>query len=33
MIEELRRDYGRMVGMIMGEVPGFEMVLESIVAL
>ncbi|MEP6508019.1 MAG: nucleotidyl transferase AbiEii/AbiGii toxin family protein, partial [Gemmatimonadales bacterium] len=32
MAEELRRDYTRMVGMIIGEAPRFEDVLESIAA-
>jgi hypothetical protein len=33
MLEVLRRDYGRMVGMIIGEPPGFDEVMESIAAL
>jgi hypothetical protein len=30
MLEDLRRDYGRMAGMIIGEIPRFEDVIESI---
>ena len=30
MLEDLRRDYGRMAGMIIGEPPDFEAVMESI---
>lgn len=33
MIEDLRRDYGRMAGMIIGQAPRFEDVMESIAAL
>jgi len=33
MAEELRRDYGRMVGMIIGPAPGFEEVMASIASL
>lgn len=33
MIEELRRDYGRMAGMVIGDAPKFEDVLASIAAL
>jgi len=33
MIEDLRRDYGRMAGMIIGEPPGFEEVMRSIAEL
>ena len=32
MLEDLRRDYGRMAGMIIGDAPGFEVV-ASIAAL
>jgi hypothetical protein len=30
MLEELRRDYARMAGMIIGDVPRFEHVIDSI---
>jgi hypothetical protein len=30
MAEELRRDYGRMTGMIIGDAPRFEDVMASI---
>jgi len=33
MTEELRRDYGRMAGMIIGNAPSFEDVMESIISL
>jgi Nucleotidyl transferase AbiEii toxin, Type IV TA system len=33
MLEPLRRDYGRMVGMIIGDAPGFDAVMASIAAL
>jgi hypothetical protein len=33
MIEDLRRDYARMAGMIIGEPPGFDEVMTSITAL
>ena len=33
MIGELRRDYGRMAGMIIGDAPGFDEVMASIGAL
>ena len=33
MVEELRRDYGRMAGMIIGDAPRFEEVMASITAL
>lgn len=33
MIADLRRDYGAMAGMIFGEVPDFETILETVVSL
>jgi hypothetical protein len=33
MIEDLRRDYGRMAGMIIGDPPGFDEVIASIAVL
>ena len=33
MAEELRRDYGRMTGMIIGDAPRFEDVMASIASL
>jgi hypothetical protein len=33
MVRELRRDYERMTGMIIGPAPGFENVIQSIRAL
>ena len=33
MIEDLRRDYGRMTGMIIGDPPAFDEVMQSIAAL
>jgi hypothetical protein len=30
MLSDLRRDYERMAGMIIGEVPGFDEVIESV---
>jgi len=33
MIEELRRDYGRMAGMIIGEPPEFDRVIASVAIL
>jgi hypothetical protein len=33
MLEDLRRDYGRMAAMIIGDAPGFDKVMASIGAL
>jgi hypothetical protein len=33
MIEDLRRDYSRMAGMIIGDAPKFDEVMASIAAL
>jgi hypothetical protein len=33
MIEDLRRDYARMAGMIVGDAPEFDQVMASIAAL
>lgn len=33
MIDALKRDYGKMAGMIFGSIPPFDAVLESIVGL